>query len=620
MIITLIILAVSAIFFAVGKVRSDLVALCALACLLLTGVLTPQEALSGFSNSVVIMMVGLFVVGGAIFHTGLAKMISGKIMSLAGANETRLFILLMVVTAFIGAFVSNTGTVALMMPIVVSLASKANTNPGKFLMPLAFASSMGGMLTLIGTPPNLVIQDVLTEAGYEPLSFFSFFPVGIICIVVGIIVLLPLSRAFLSGGEKKSKKKKRGKTLNELVEEYRLADQLSVYYVTSKSAAVGKTLAEMDIQNIYGLTVLEVRNEQTKQNGIIRNVEQKMAGPGTTLQENDIIYLSGDREQAQKLADEYALKPTRRKNGQNGSTGNKLAFYEIGIAEILLMPNSRLINCLLKDAGFRGIYNVNVIGIRRGGEYITNELPEMRLLPNDILLVQGTWENIGRLSSEADNWVVLGQPLEEAAKVTVDYKAPIAACIMLLMIAMMVFDFIPVAPVTAVIVAGILMVLTGCLRNVEAAYKTINWESIVLIAAMLPMSVALEKTGASALISHAIVDNLGSMGPYAILAGLYFTTSLLTLFISNTATAVLMAPIAMSSATDMGISPYPLLFAITLGASMCFASPFSTPPNALVMQAGQYRFSDYLKVGLPLQIIIGIVMIFALPLLFPFKA
>ena len=210
--------------------------------------------------------------------------------------------------------------------------------------------------------------------------------------------------------------------------------------------------------------------------------------------------------------------------------------------------------------------------------------------------MQGTWNNIARLSKEDADWVVLGQPLAEAAKVTLDYKAPVAAAIMVLMVAMMVFDFIPVAPVTAVMIAGILMVLTGCFRNVEAAYKTINWESIVLIAAMLPMSLALEKTGASEYISNTLV----------------------TMFISNTATAVLLAPIALQSAIQIGVSPVPFLFAVTVGASMCFASPFSTPPNALVMPAGQYTFMDYVKVGLPLQIIMGIVMIFVLPLIFPF--
>ena len=577
MFLTLIILAVTAAFFAVGKIRSDVVALCALILLMAFGILTPDEALSGFSNSVVIMMVGLFVVGGAIFQTGLAKMISGRIMKLAGDSELRLFLLVMAVTSAIGAFVSNTGTVALMLPIVVSLAAKAKVEAGRLLMPLAFASSMGGMLTLIGTPPNLVIQDALTAEGYEPLSFFSFTPVGLVCIAVGVVVLLPLSRMFLGKkGRADEGGRMKAKSLEQLVSEYRLADNLSRYMVGRGSSMAGKTMAELDIRNRYGLSVLELRRVTTRQKGLIRNVSQVPAGPKTVVQEGDVI------------------------------------------AEIVLLPASSLVGRQVSEAGFRLKYGVNIMGIRRKGEYIMDGLAAVRLHAGDVLLVQGTWASISRLGNEEENWVVLGQPLEEAAKVTLDYKAPLAACIMLLMVAMMVFDFIPVAPVTAVMIAAVLMVLTGCFRSVEAAYKTINWESVVLIAAMMPMSVALEKTGASAAISHTLVSGLGGYGPYVLLAGIYFTTSLLTMFISNTATAVLMAPIAFASATEVGLSPYPFLFAVALGASMCFASPFSTPPNALVMQAGRYTFMDYVKVGLPLQIIMGVVMVFVLPLMFPF--
>ncbi|MDO4160330.1 MAG: SLC13 family permease [Prevotellaceae bacterium] len=621
MLTTLIILAVSAVFFAVGKIRSDVVALCALILLIVLGILTPEEALSGFSNSVVIMMVGLFVVGGAIFQTGLAKMISGKIMKLAGDSEVRLFLMIIITTSLIGAFVSNTGTVALMLPIVVSLAARSGINASRLLMPLAFASSLGGMLTLIGTPPNLVIQDTLTDAGYEPLKFFSFFPVGVIAIIVGIIVMLPLSKWILGKkkGDGNDNKGNRAKSLDQLVEEYHLADKLSRCIVTPKSKIVGKTVADLDIRNRYGLTVLEIRREQKGQkHRIIKKVSQKLAGPHTQLQADDIIYLTGEKEQAVKFAQDYSLKDIAKDKQYGSSAHNGLDFYEIGIAEIVLLPNSRLVNRLVLESGFRSKYGLNVIGIRRKNEYIMDGIGSERLHGGDVLLVQGTWDNISQLNREEENWVVLGQPLAEAEKVTLDYKAPLAAIIMLLMIAMMVFDFIPVAPVTAVMIAGVLMVLTGCFRNVEAAYKTINWESIVLIAAMLPMSVALEKTGASTLISHSLVSGLGGYSPYILLAGIYFTTSLLTMFISNTATAVLMAPIALSSATELSLSPYPFLFAVTLGASMCFASPFSTPPNALVMQAGRYTFMDYVKVGLPLQIIIGIVMVFALPLLFPF--
>ena len=610
MIATLIILALSAVFFAMGKVRSDLVALCALVALLLTGTLTPQEAISGFSNQVVIMMVGLFVVGGAIVQTGLAKKASGKLMMLAGDNEIGLFLLLMVVTAVIGAFVSNTGTVALMMPIVVSLAQKAKIRASRLLMPLAFASSMGGMLTLIGTPPNLVIQEALTESGHQPLGFFSFLPVGLVCIVVGIVVLLPLSKRFLNGRQRGDDdgKARRRKTLDDLLEEYSLKDDLSVFTVTDASLVKDKSIVELNVQRRYGLSVLEVRRVKKTHAKLMKEVEQRLAGPDTRLMVGDIVYVSGNKQQAEQMAADMQLD----------KTSQPLAFYDIGIAEAVLMHNSRLCGKTLRDGGLRRLYSVNVLGVRRGDDYITRNLADLKLRQGDILLIQGKWKNISRIANLAEGILVMGQPLEEAARVTLDYKAPLAAAIMVAMILTMVFDFIPVAPVTAVITAGLLMVLTGCIRSVEAAYKTINWESIVLIAAMLPMSVALEKTGASALVARMLADGLGQASPYALLAGVYFTTSLLTMFISNTATAVLMSPIALTSAMAIGVSPYPMLFAVTLGASMCFASPFSTPPNALVMQAGGYTFMDYIKVGLPLQIIMGLVMVFVLPLLFPF--
>ena len=607
---TLIILGLTVAMFIAGKLRADIVALCALTALIVLGILTPEEALAGFSSTVVIMMVGLFVVGGAILQTGLAKAVSQKIMKLAAGSDTRMFLLVVLVTSAIGAFVSNTGTVALMMPIVVSMAVQSGTQPARLLMPLAFASSMGGMLTLIGTPPNLVIQDSLTAAGYEPLGFFSFFPVGVICIAVGIMVMLPLSKMFLykkkgSGNHAAG----RGKTLNDLVSEYNLNNALRRYKITRRSAIGGKTVAELNMPGRYGLSILEIRNESSDRSGIIRNVTQSLASPESILAVGDIIYLMGDTERMELFARDNALEQL---------DNNNIDFYDIGISEIVLMPTARIIGTPLRKSGFRERYSINVLAIKRGGDYIMNDLPEQKLQSGDVLLVQGKWSNIGQLDNDETDWVVLGQPKEQAMQVTLDYKAPVAAVIMLLMVAAMVFDFIPVAPVTAVIAAGLLMVITGCFRNVEAAYKTINWESIVLIAAMMPMSTALEKTGTSAMLSHSLVSLLGSMGPTVLLAGIYFTTSLLTMFISNTATAVLMAPIAMTSATEIGASPYPFLFAVTLGASMCFASPFSTPPNALVMHAGEYTFSDYIKVGLPLQIIIGIVMVFVLPLLFPY--
>ena len=629
MTITLIILIITVAMFIWGKVRADIVALTALAALLVFGILTPAEALAGFSSPIVVMMIGLFVVGGAIMQTGLAKLTGNKLMALSRGNETVTFLLVMLVTSFIGAFVSNTGTVALMMPIIMSLAAGSGMQSSRFLMPLAFAGSLGGMLTLIGTPPNLVIDEVLTEAGFKPLAFFSFFPVGIIVIAIGIIVLMPLSKIFLSK-KQSGKKKKQGKSLDDLVDEYQLLDNLHRYIVPSRrpSAAldengeqmdiVGKTLKDLSIQKKYGVSIIEIRNEKKSRLGLVKDVNQNMAKSSSTIAVHDTLYIMGDEEKIERFAQDYDLRKMK---------DVKIDFYDLGLTEIVVMPTSNFAGLRIGDANLRKRFGINVLGVKRGGsssdgkvgkEYITDNLIATRLHVGDMLLVQGEWTNLAHLTSDTTNWVVLDQPEKTADKVLLDYKAPVAAAIMLLMIAMMVFDFIPVAPVTAVIIAGLLTVFAGCFRNVEAAYKTINWESIVLIAAMMPMSTALEKTGASALVSQGLVDSLGAMGPTALLAGIYFTTSLMTMFISNTATAVLMAPIALVAAQQVGVSPYSFLFAVTLGASMCFASPFSTPPNALVMKAGGYTFMDYVKVGLPLQIIIGVVMTFVLPLLFPY--
>ena len=633
MTITLIILVITVAMFIWGRVRADIVALTALAALLVLGILTPAEALAGFSSPIVIMMIGLFVVGGAIMQTGLAKLTGNKLMALSRGNETITFLLVMLVTSFIGAFVSNTGTVALMMPIIMSIAAGSGMQSSRFLMPLAFAGSLGGMLTLIGTPPNLVIDEVLTEAGYQPLAFFSFFPVGIIVIAIGIIVLMPLSRIFLSKSQG-NKKKKNAKSLDDLVDEYRLLDNLHRYIVPSSrtSAArdengnqldiVGKTLKELSIQKKYGVSIIEIRNEKKSRLGLVKDVNQNMAKSSSTIQVHDTLYIIGDEQKMQHFAQDYGLRKMK---------DVKIDFYDLGLTEIVVMPTSNFVGLRIGEANLRKRFGINVLGVKRGSsssssseggrggsEYITDNLIAAKLHVGDMLLVQGEWTNLAHLTADTTNWVVLDQPEKTADKVLLDYKAPVAAAIMLLMIAMMVFDFIPVAPVTAVIIAGLLTVFAGCFRNVEAAYKTINWESIVLIAAMMPMSTALEKTGASALVSQGLVDSLGAMGPTALLAGIYFTTSLMTMFISNTATAVLMAPIALVAAQQVGVSPYSFLFAVTLGASMCFASPFSTPPNALVMKAGGYTFMDYVKVGLPLQIIIGVVMTFVLPLLFEY--
>ncbi len=444
MFVTLTILFVAIIFFVSGKVRSDLIALCALVLLMLFGILTPTEALSGFSNSIVIMMIGLFVVGGGIFRTGLANVISRKILTLAGNSQIKLFILVMLITAFVGGFVSNTGTVAMMLPIVVSLAMAANTSPSRFLMPLAFASSMGGMATLIGTPPNLIIDNTLREAGYEGLSFFSFLPIGLICVVLGIITLEPLSRLFLSK-DKNTDKTKKSKSLKDLVNEYQLSQNLFRVRVVSGSTLIGKRLQELEIPKLYNINVLEIRRRANNQKTFLKTINQKLAGPDTLVLENDVLYLSGSFEQVRLFASKTMSNVIDMHETEEGTPvfGGKIRFDEIGIAEVVVLSNSKLVSQAVKQSGFREKYEVNILGIQRHKQYILQDLKDEKIQSGDVLLVQGEWSNIARLTEESTEWVVIGQPMYEASKITLDHKAPLAAAIMIGMVLLMVFDIVP---------------------------------------------------------------------------------------------------------------------------------------------------------------------------------
>lgn len=538
MLITIITLILAAAGFVWGRIRADIVALIALLVLTLSGILTTQEALSGFSNPVVIMMVGLFVVGGAIFNTGLAKMIGSRLSRLGNGSPARLFLVVVLATGLIGGFVSNTGTVALMLPIVVSMAASAGATASRFLMPLAFASSIGGMLTLIGTPPNLVIAEAWEEFSGEPLTMFSFLPTGLICLAAGTLLLIPLSR--LLSGKKNARSDSRNRTLADIVEEYNLNHDLWRVDVPVSSPISGLSLGALSLRANYWLDVLELRVVEGK--GLLKNVSQEAPSASSVISSGDILFIRGPRDHVSRFVNDYGLRIA----DDNDESRRHLDFYDIGLAEIVVLPNSGILKETIAGLDFRNRYNVNILGVRRGGEYITESLGDKTVTKGDVLLVQGTWDDIERISRNTRDWVVLGEPESQASKVTIDYKAPLAAAIMLAMILALVFS--PIPAVFIVLTAGVLMMLTGCFRSIADAYRTINWESVVLIAAMMPMSFALEKTGVSEMVSVSLVEALGGIGPHWLMSGIYVTTSLLTLFISNTATSVLMAPIAVQSA------------------------------------------------------------------------
>lgn len=594
-----------------NNVRADLVAVLALLAFVLTGILDPTEALAGFSNSVVIMIAGLFIVGAGILRTGLAQMAGNLLLRSSGKSEGKLFILLLVIVAVVGAFMSNTGTVALMLPIVVSVAISMESSPSKYLIPLSYMASFSGLLTLIASPPNLIVSQQLVDSGFEKLRFFEITPIGIIGVVVGIIYLYVVRNRLLPNEKKRSESNGEHQlSPKQLTSDYRLGGNLFTVSVPPESKMVGKQLSQLKIPRLYRLCILKIERKSLEGIHLFAVNYQEMASANSIVQEKDVLYIQGSLENIEKLATDFSLTIEER-----ASDADDLISKQLGVAEVLLTPHSSFINSTASRIRFREKYNLNILGIIRRGAYVVREISKERLKFGDVILVQGSWDEIEMLAKETSDVVVIGQPQEHASMATANGKAPIAGGIMLLMVLSMIFELFPA--VVSVSLGAVLMIITGCVRNMDDAYGRINWESIVLIAAMLPMATALEKTGGMVLLSDGIIWLLGGFGAIGVLAGIYFITMVFGQFISNTATAVLFAPIAMNAAISLDASPYTFLIAVAVGSSMAFATPVASPTNALVMTAGNYRFFDFVKVGVPLQIIMFIVMMMAIPIVFP---
>lgn len=595
-----------------NRVRGDLVALMALLAFVMFDILTPTEALAGFSNSVVIMIAALFVIGAGILRTGLAAMAGNVLLKWSGDSELRLFILLLVIVASVGAFMSNTGTVALMLPIVVSIALSINVSSSKFLLPLSYIASMSGLMTLIASPPNLIVSQLLVDEGYEKLGFFTITPVGLIATVVAIIYLVLVRNTLLpqeqangerGGGYKLSPEK--------LAKAYALDDKLFRVVVPAASTIVNEPLAKLKLPATYHIYVMKIERRATEGIQLLPMTYQEMAGPTSVIQEADVLYVQGQLDDVTRFTESFGLQLDER----NDTETKQLVSKKIGVAEVLLTPTSRLIGETVEKIGFRKKFNLNILGINRKGTYVTKQMAEQKLRFGDAILVQGTWEEIEQLSRETQDVVVVGQPREHAGLAAASGKAWLAGLIMALTVGLMVFEVFDA--VIAVLIGAVLMILTGCLRNMDDAYSKMNFESIVLVAAMLPMATALQKTGGMTLLADGIIDILGQYGAFGVLVGVYVLTVVFGQFVSNTATAVLFAPIAMTAAQTMDANPYTFMIAVAVAAGMAFATPIASPTNSLVMTAGGYKFSDFVKVGVPLQVIMLVVMMIVIPLLFP---
>ncbi len=618
MTITLIILLVTSALFLWGKLRSDLVALMALLALSISGILTPEESISGFANPIVLMLAGLFIISGAITQTGLAKTLTTKLLQTAGDSELKLFIITMIVAALLGSFMSNAGTATLLLPIVFGMTREANFSARRFLMPMAFASSMGGMMTLIGTPPVLIVNNVLIENGYPELGFFTVFPIGLVLLISGLFFLWSSSKILMRNEKKRSSGFGEAKSPTELIREYQLADNLFRIKMNSNSPMVGFKLKDLNITQIYNISIIEIRRISQGSGIFLKSIQHKLAEADSILNGDDVIYVTGGFNDIKRFADENNLTLLESSHAEIGKKTaiQEMKFDDIGIAEAVVLSSSKLVNKQVKDSGFRNRYGVNILGIKRKSEYLLNKVQFEKIQSGDSLLIQGTWTNIDELDNEESDLVVVGKPAEEASKVTIEHKATTAAIILIAMVASILLKVLE--PVLAISTAAVLMILTGCFRNIEAAYNTIRWQTIFFFAAMIPMATAMDKTGSFSLITEVLIDTFDGFGPHVLLAAFYFAALLVTTFVSNATSVILFAPIAIQTAQEMNISPYPFLFAVATASVMCLASPYSSPPNSIVMSPGGYSFGDYIKVGLPLQLIYMIIMVFFLPLVYPF--
>ena len=596
-------LVAAVVMFARNRPRMDAVALLMLVLLPFTGVITTGEALAGFADPNVVLIALLFVIGEGLVRTGVAQRLGDWLVARAGSSEARLIVLLMGVVAALGAVMSSTGVVAIFIPIVLRIAQNTGAAPSQLMMPLSFAALISGMMTLVATAPNLVVDAELQRHGAEGFAFFSFTPFGLPILVLGILYML-FARRWLpadGGGGRGSGRP----SLRDWIQEYRLAGRERRVRVREGSPLAGRTLEELRLRDRSGAHLLAVERPGLFAPEVIRPMATTRLRAGDTL----LVDLFVPDTNAEALAGELGLDLLP-------STGAYFAdrAQAVGLVEAMLPEGSSLIGRTLVGAEFRTRFDVTAVGLRRGTKARCDDILGEELRVGDTLLVAGFWSDIRNLQTFRRDLIVLDLPAELDEVLPAADRAPQALFCLLLVVGLMVSGLVP--NVQAALIGCLLM---GALRCVDftSAYRSIHWASLILIVGMLPFSLALQRTGGVDLAADALIAAVGGAGPRVVLASLFAITALLGLFISNTATAVLMAPVALAMANDLGASPYPFAMIVALAASTAFMTPVSSPVNTLVVGPGNYAFTDFVKVGVPFAVVVLVVSVLLVPILLP---
>jgi len=597
-------LGICMVLFVANRPRMDVVALLAMVALPLAGIVTVPEALAGFSDPNIILIGAMFVVGEGLVRTGLANQIGDVLLKHSTGSEAKLLVFLMVAVAVIGSVMSSTGVVAIFIPVVLLICARRKIAPGRLMMPLAYAGLISGMLTLVGTAPNLVVDAALRHEGHRGFDFFSFTPFGGVILLAGIGYLF-LSRRRLDHTEDHASPAKERRHMLDLIHEYQLEHRAYRLRISPDSPLIGQKLTDVAPRREFSVNVVAIERQTRRRMELLEPKADVRFGPGDVLLVDIEHPVDGE---IARIATELKLEPLAL-----GGTYFMDRSREIGMAEILLPPTSSLIGKTVVNAAFRTNYRLNVIGLRRGSDAI-HAPTEAKLRSGDTLLVIGRWKHVRRLGKQSQDVILLTLPAEVDDAPLAASKAPSALAALAVMVTLMITGWVP--NVMAALIACLLMGAARCI-TLDSAYRSIQWPSLILIIGMMPFSVALQKTGGVDLAVGSLLEIFGKSEPRLMLAALFALTAVIGLFVSNTATAVLMAPIALRAADALEKSPYPFAMTVALAASAAFMTPVSSPVNTLVMIPGNYRFSDFIKIGVPFTIITMILTLILVPWLLP---
>lgn len=584
--LTLSIIVVAIILFATEKLRVDVIAMLVLITLALTGLVTGADVFAGFSNPAVITVWAVYIVAGGMFRTGVADYMARQITRLAGTSEPRLIAVIMLTCGFMSAFMNNIGAVAMLLPAVAGISRQTKIPLSRLLIPLSFSSLMGGNMTLIGTPPNVLAASILSERGLASLGFFDFTPMGTVVFLTGVLFMVFIGRHLLPVRQA-NMAQPGAQELRQYISEVR---------ILPGSPLAGLSLLEARLGADYDLNVL----------GIVRDGRlEQVLDRDTVVQPGDLLVVEGLLANLMQVRDKLGLAIEAEEKFDRIQPDE-----DVHIFEAVLAPRSPLINNTLRQVEFRERYGFTAMAIWRQGEVITERLRDVSLRFGDMLLLQGPVHRQAALQSGGEFLVLESVPVEKPRR----RKAVLAVSIMALVLLLGTVGGLHIS--LAMVIGAVLMVLSGCL-TMDQAYQSIEWRSIFLIAGMLPLGTAMDTTGTARLLAATMIDIVGALGPLAVLAGIYILASLVTEPMSNAAATVLIVPIAIDIALSLGSSPQAFVLATVIGASTSFLTPVGHQANVLVLGPAGYRFFDYTRVGLPLNIVIFAATMIFLPILWP---